>query len=76
MAGVRFAPALGFRWDSVNTLIAGTDMLHEFGSNRFIGDIYPTAYYKYDKQPFLFLMGAFPRDFAVGDYPRFFSRIQ
>lgn len=72
MAGVRFAPALGFRWDSVNTLIAGTDMLHEFGSNRFIGDIYPTAYYKYDKQPFLFLMGAFPRDFAVGDYPRFF----
>ena len=72
MAGVRFAPALGFRWDSVHSLTAGIDMLHEFGSDKFLGDIYPTAYYKYDRQPFLFMMGAFPRDFAVRDYPRFF----
>lgn len=72
MAGVRFAPALGVKWDSVHSLTAGADMLFEFGSNKIPGDIHPIAYYKYDKEPFRFFMGAFPRDNAVSHYPRIF----
>ncbi|MDQ1333015.1 MAG: hypothetical protein QG576_1050 [Bacteroidota bacterium] len=72
MAGVRFAPELGLRWDSVNSITLGCNMLHEFGSARAIGDFFPSAYYQFDKKPFRFLMGAFPRSYAVERYPRIF----
>jgi hypothetical protein len=72
MAGVRFSPAFGLRWDSVHSITAGLDMLHEFGSDKILEDIYPTAFYKYEKDPFRFLMGAFPRNYAVEKYPRIF----
>ena len=72
MAGVRFAPELGLKWDSVNSITLGGNMLHEFGSNIAIGDFSPTAYYMFDKKPFRFLMGAFPRNYAVERYPRIF----
>jgi hypothetical protein len=72
MSGVRFAPDIGLQWDSVNSVIVGVNLLHEFGSNKSIGDFYPTAYYKYDKKPFRFLMGAFPRKYILDKYPRLF----
>ncbi|MCJ7449854.1 MAG: hypothetical protein MUO72_19425 [Bacteroidales bacterium] len=72
MAGVRFAPNIGLQWDSVNSVITGVNLLHEYGSNKFIGNYYPTAYYKFDKKPFVFLMGAFPRSFIHDMYPRLF----
>jgi len=72
MAGVRFAPELGLRWDSVNSITTGFNMLHEFGSAKAIDDFSLTAYYQFDKKPFRFLMGAFPRSYAVEKYPRIF----
>jgi len=72
MAGVHIAPAFGLKWDSVHSIRAGVDLLHEFGSDKIIGDVFLTAYYKYDRRPFRFLMGAFPRDYAVDRYPRIF----
>jgi hypothetical protein len=72
MSGVLFLPEVGLRWDSVHSLNVGVDLLHEFGSSRQIDYFYPTAYYKMNKKPFLFLMGAFPRKYAVEKYPRIF----
>lgn len=72
MAGVRIAPGFGVRFDSVHSITLGVNLLHEFGSNEIIGDVFPTAYYKFDRKPFRFLMGAFPRNYAVERYPRIF----
>ena len=74
MAGVRFSPGFCLRFDSVHTITAGIDMLHEYGSNRVVDDISPTAYYMYDRTPVRFIAGALPRDYALGRYPRIFFR--
>jgi hypothetical protein len=72
MAGVRFAPGVGLQFDSIQSINIGINILHEFGSDKAIGDFFPTAYYEFDKKPFRFLMGAFPRKFALERYPRIF----
>jgi hypothetical protein len=74
MAGVRFAPGFCIRFDTVNSIVAGVNMLHEYGSHNVIDNIVPTAYYLYDKEPFRFVAGAFPRDLALDRYPRVFFR--
>jgi hypothetical protein len=72
MAGVMIAPELGFKWDSVNRIVAGVNLMHEFGSNEIFDRFYPTAYYEYCKKPLTFLMGAFPRSMVLENYPRMF----
>lgn len=72
MAGVRFAPEIGLAWDSIHRIHVGINALHEFGSNMGIDAVSPIAYYQYDRAPFRFYMGAFPRETAVGNYSRFF----
>ena len=72
MAGVRFAPDIGLSWDSIHSVITGFNVLHEFGSEKSFADFYPTAYYRFKKKPFLFFMGAFPRDLIPVRYPRLF----
>jgi hypothetical protein len=74
MAGVRFTPGFCLRFDSVHTITAGINMLHEYGSNSVVDDISPTAYYMYDREPVRFIAGAFPRDYALNRYPRIFFR--
>ncbi len=74
MAGVRFAPGMSVSYDSVHTIAAGVNMLHEYGSNKVIGDLSPTAYYMFRKNHISFLAGAFPRDMALERYPRIFFR--
>jgi hypothetical protein len=72
MSGVQFAPEMAFGWDSVNRLNVGVNLMHEFGSRESIDKLYPTAFYEYNKKPFRFIMGAFPRDEVTGKYPRLF----
>lgn len=72
MAGARFSPGVNIRFDSVHSINAGINMLHEFGSDRVIDNISPTAYYMYDSKPVRFVAGAFPRDIALERYPRIF----
>jgi hypothetical protein len=72
MAGVRFAPDVSFKFDSVNSIVVGINMLHEYGSDRAVGDFSPIAYYRYSGKPFGFTVGAFPRDHALARYPRIF----
>jgi hypothetical protein len=74
MGGVLLTPEIGIRWDSVHLVSAGISLLHEFGSVKTINSIHPVAYYYYNSNPVRFMMGAFPRDYAVGRYPRVFFR--
>lgn len=74
MAGIRFAPGMCLSFDSVHTIVAGVNMLHEYGSNKVIDNIAPTAYYMYGKGSLKFVAGAFPRDLALDKYPRIFFR--
>jgi hypothetical protein len=72
MAGTQLAPEVGVKLDSVHSISAGVNLLHEFGSGKAIDRFYPTAYYVFDKKPFRFIMGAFPRSYVVEKYPRIF----
>lgn len=72
MSGVQFIPGVVILKDSVHKLNFGINLLHEFGSFKAIDKLYPTAYYEYNKKPFRFLMGAFPRAGILDNYPRMF----
>jgi hypothetical protein len=72
MAGVMLIPGVGFTWDTIHSVRAGVNLMHEFGSLKAIDRFYPTAYYTYNGKPFRFIMGAFPRNLAVEKYPRLF----
>lgn len=72
LAGVIISPSIHVQWDSVHNIIGGVNFLKEFGSKNYIDDFFLTAYYHYDKQYFRFMMGAFPRKFALEHYPRIF----
>jgi hypothetical protein len=72
MSGVQFIPEISLLRDSIHKLDFGINLLHEFGSEKAIDKLYPTAYYEYDKKPFRFLMGAMPRSEVLYRYPRLF----
>jgi len=72
MAGVHLAPQIGLEWDKKHRFFAGIDVMHEYGSDKFIGYYDPIAYYEYDNGPFRFYMGAFPRKMVLDKYPLFF----
>ncbi|HOS71229.1 MAG TPA: hypothetical protein PLZ75_02140 [Bacteroidales bacterium] len=74
MAGVRFVPGMSVSFDSVHTIVAGVNMLHEYGSTGIIDDLSPVAYYMFRKSGFSFLAGAFPREEALDRFPRLFFR--
>ena len=72
MAGVHFAPEIGLSWNNQHRIFVGTDIMHEFGSDKTIDYYDPIIYYEFDGKPFRFYMGAFPRKNILDKYPRFF----
>src|SRR5450631_1622442 len=72
MAGAMIAPEVGVVWDTLNKVNVGVNLLHEYGSTSFIDKFYPTVYYESDRGPMRFIMGAFPRERVIGNYPRLF----
>jgi len=72
MSGVSLAPEFGLGWDTVHKIMAGVNLIHEYGSPDAIDKLYPTAYYEFSRDRFKFLIGAFPRIPATGNYPRLF----
>jgi len=72
MAGTHIAPELGLKLDTIHSVFVGVNIMHEFGSNKIIDFLNLTCYYKYDRAPFRFYMGAFPRKYVLEDYPRMF----
>lgn len=72
MAGTRFSAEVGLRIDTIHHLHLGVTELQEFGSPRDVDYHNLIAYYNYNKAPFKFYMGAFPRQYATRDYSRVF----
>lgn len=72
MSGVQFAPEAGLRLDSAHNINIGVNVMHEFGSSKAIDKFYPTAYYEMDYRSIRFIIGAFPRNKAIENYPRLF----
>jgi hypothetical protein len=72
MAGVHFVPQVGLSYQKNHRFFVGIDALHEFGSEKAIGYHNPVAYYQFDGKPFVFYMGAFPRNPLLDKYPRMF----
>jgi hypothetical protein len=72
MSGVVLSPEVALRWDSVHRISGGLSLLHEFGSTKSIDYLYPTAYFTFNRRPYRFVMGAFPRSDVLDRYPRIF----
>jgi len=72
MAGVHVAPEFGLSFDSIHRVFVGVDVMHEYGSNKFVDFVEPIAYYEFNLAPFRFYMGAFPRKMVLDNYPRIF----
>ncbi len=71
---VRLIPALGYRWgkDGCHAVVAGAELLKDFGSVRTIDDAKLVAYYRYKDQNWGAYAGIFGRDELVGRYSRAF----
>ena len=68
--GARFSPEIGVQIDSTHRFRAGVNVLHEFGSSKFIGQSTPVLYYQYEIKNVDFYIGLFPRHNLLSDYPR------
>lgn len=72
MSGIQAVPEVGIKFDTVHLISAGGNALHEFGGMAAVERFYPVIYYEFDRKPYRFLMGAFPRSMALDKYPRVF----
>ena len=71
---VRLTPTLGYRWgkDGCHAVVAGAELLKDFGSVRSIDDAKLVAYYRYKDEKWGAYAGIFGRDELVGRYSRAF----
>jgi hypothetical protein len=67
--GIRLSPFLSFGMDSNNSINAGIDVMHEFGSKKPFAYIMPIGFYRFLKTPHEFYIGMFNRKKII-DYPR------
>lgn len=73
---VKLSPALGYRFGKGghHSVVAGAELLRDFGSKEFLNEARLLAYYRYKDDKWGAYAGAFKRDELVGDYSRaFFS---
>ena len=74
MFGSRLSPQLGITWNKTNTLMAGVNLMSDFGHKSFYTKPDFFAYYSYDDGRFDFTAGVFPREKLTGEYSyAFFS---
>jgi hypothetical protein len=66
--GIRPFASVGISIFENYSISAGLDALYEFGSTLDQGSIDPIVYFRYQKEPVIFLMGAFHRK-NLSDYP-------
>ncbi|MCM1150614.1 MAG: hypothetical protein NC209_00615 [Alistipes sp.] len=71
----RLTPRIGVEWERKNRLIVAVDLLQNFGEkNRFLSDVRPLVYYRFDTPNVRAAAGIFDRKELEGDYSRaFFS---
>ena len=71
---VRLTPTLGYRWgkDGRHAVVAGAELLKDFGSARVLDATKVVAYYRYKDDKWGAYAGAFNRDDLIGRYSRAF----
>ncbi len=71
----KLAPFAGINWDNNHNLIAGVNMRSDFGnSTKFMSDVKPIMYYKYNSKNVSASAGIFDKKEYIGNYSRaFFS---
>ncbi|MDP4276605.1 MAG: hypothetical protein Q8914_03125 [Bacteroidota bacterium] len=72
MGGLRIAPTVGLKLDSIHQVCLGVNALKEFGTDSFWDGAILTAYYQYNAKPFRFMMGSFPRKGLLDALPKAF----
>jgi hypothetical protein len=72
MAGIRVMPEIGWGFEGKHHFRVGFDALKSYGTNSFIDNITPTAYYLYDNGRFRFTMGSFAREGQTDEFSRAF----
>ena len=73
---VKLTPALGYRFgkNGRHAVVAGAELLKDFGSKEFLNEARLIAYYRYKDENWGAYAGAFKRDALIGHYSRaFFS---
>ena len=71
---VRLTPTLGYRFgkEGRHAVVAGAELLKDFGSTHFVDEAKLVAYYRYKDQNWGAYAGAFDRDALIGRYSRAF----
>ena len=71
----RLTPRVGVEWQAKNRLVAGIELLQHFGEeNRFLSDVRPLFYYRFETEHVRAAAGIFDRKELAGDYSTaFFS---
>lgn len=72
MAGTHIAPQIGVGFGKKHKILAGLDIMHEWGSNKIVDFTSIIAYYEYSGKYFRFSAGAFPRKERLDKYPKMF----
>ncbi len=71
--GVRLTPEVGVAWDEKNRLMAGVDLMHNFGDTaNFLSDVQPIVYYEFSTPRVQVNAGIFPRSKMLGSYSEAF----
>jgi hypothetical protein len=73
---VKLTPSLGYRFgkEGRHAVVAGAELLKDFGSKEFLNEARLLAYYRYKDDKWGAYAGAFRRDELIGNYSRaFFS---
>ena len=71
--GVRLTPEAGIAWSDRNRLMAGVELIHNFGdTSAFLSDVQPIVYYEFKSPKVQVNAGIFPRSKMLGSYSEAF----
>lgn len=71
---VKVEPSLKYVWNRKHAVVLGTELLKDFGSDKFIDEAKLIAYYRFRNEKFGAEAGIFERSHLIGRYSRaFFS---
>lgn len=69
---LKLTPTVGYRWNGKHTLVAGAELLKDFGTPRFVDETKLVAYYRFDNEKYGAYAGIFERENLIGRYSRAF----
>ena len=70
MNSTQLQPLIGLGIEEKHRIMAGVDLVKEWGSKRLLDNVVPIAYYQYFTPRLEFLVGAFPKRSLLERYPR------